>query len=490
MTGSRTVRVWLVLLIAALFVLRPALVLAAPADDLRSANQLVTQALAAAQRGDIPAAKAQFEQFRQRWSDIEDGIKAQSATAYKAIEDDMATVEFALLQTPVDSSRLTAGLQTLAATNEKFSSGGFPADGGQAVTQPQGSVADLLALLDQAKARIQAGDATGAAHAMDQFRQSWLGIEGVVLTESGQVYSEAERDMVDASAMLAANPPNLAGALVTVERMRAYLGPLAGKTSYTAFDAATILLREGLEALLVVVALLGYLKKAGHADKGGWIWGGVGAGLAVSIALAIVVKLLFGVGTFGSNNFLIAGWTGIFAAVMLIWVSYWLHSKSSVSEWQSYIREKSSAALATGSLFSLAALSFLAVFREGTETVLFYVGMASSISTGSLLLGLGIGVGFLLLIAFVILKVGVRVPMRPFFLVSSVLVFYLGFKFTGMGIHGLQLAGVLPTTLAPYLPSIDFLALYPNWQSTLPQLLLVVLAVIAALRQRRHAAAA
>ncbi len=486
MLRSWTTRGWVALLIAALFVLRPALALASPEGDLKGANQLVLQAVSAAQHGDLTVAKAHFEQFRQRWLDVEDGVKSQSVTAYRAIEDEMAAVQFALLQTPPDRARVTTSLQALAAANEKFINGGFPAGAGQ---QPAatGSVADLIALLDQAKARIQAGDATGAAKAMDQFRQSWLGVEGVVLTESGKVYADAERDMVDAAAMLAARPPNLSGALVTVERMRGYLEPIAGKSSYSAFDAATILLREGLEALLVIVALLGYLKKAGHANKSGWIWAGVGAGLAVSAALAAVVKLVFGVGTFGSNNFLIVGWTGLFAAVMLIWVSYWLHSKSSAAEWQSYIRKQSTAALATGSLLSLAALSFLAVFREGTETVLFYVGMASSISTSNLLLGLGLGAGFLLLIAFIILKVGVRIPMRPFFLVSSVLVFYLGFKFTGMGIHGLQLAGVLPTTLAPYLPSIDFLALYPNWQSTLPQLVLLVLAVWMAVRQRRRA---
>ncbi|HWI52137.1 MAG TPA: iron permease, partial [Symbiobacteriaceae bacterium] len=83
-----------------------------------------------------------------------------------------------------------------------------------------------------------------------------------------------------------------------------------------------------------------------------------------------------------------------------------------------------------------------------------------------------------------VLRIGLKIPMRPFFLVSSVLVFYLGFKFTGMGIHGLQLAGVLPATVVPYLPHFDFLALYPNWQSTLPQLLLLAAAGYMILRSR------
>lgn len=467
---------------------RPAVAAASPADDLTAANQMVLKAAELLRQGDLAGAKASYEQFRQRWLDIEDGIKGRSLTAYRTIEDQMAEVQFALLQNPPDTARVAGALNRLDQANQRFVQGTYPADGGEqpALQGSGGSVAELLTLLGQARQKAQSGDAAGAAQAMGQFRQSWLGVEGVVLTQSPKVYGDAEKDMVDAYAMLTASPPDLAGGLATIERMQSYLAPIADKTSYSALDAATILLREGLEALLVVVGLLAFLTKSGHADKTGWIWGGVGAGVAVSLALAVLVKTLFGVGAFGNNNFLIMGWTGIIAAAMLVWVSYWLHSKSSVAEWQRYIREQSTAALARGSLFSLAALSFLAIFREGTETVLFYLGMASSISQRDLLLGLGMGIGILVLLALGILKLGLKVPMRPFFLVSSLLVFYLGFKFTGMGIHGLQLAGVLPASIAPYLPRIEFLALYPNWQSTLPQLALLALAVAMAVRQQRR----
>lgn len=478
---------WLTLaaLTLALVLGQPARVQAGPPDDLAGADQMVVKAAELSRQGDLAGAKASFEAFRQRWLEIEDGVKAQSVTAYRTIEDEMAEVQFALLQNPPDAGRVAAALQKLSEADQRFIQGGFPADGsGKQV--PQGSVADLLALLDEAKEKAQAGDAAGAAQAMDQFRRSWLGVEGLVLTQSAQVYADAERDMVDAYAQLTANPPDLAGGLATVERMQSYLAPITRKTAYSALDAATILLREGLEALLVVVGLLAFLQKAGHADKNRWIWAGAGAGVAVSVALAVLVKTLFGVGAFGGNNFLIMGWTGLIAAAMLVYVSYWLHSKASVAEWQRFIRERSTTALARGSLFSLASLSFLAIFREGTETVLFYIGMASSISPRDLFLGLGLGVAVLTLLSVAILKLGLKVPMRPFFLVSSVLVFYLGFKFTGMGIHGLQLAGVLPASMAPYLPHVEFLALYPNWQSTLPQLALLALGVALAIRQQRR----
>lgn len=485
---------WLLLLLAVVLTMVSvvSVAMASPGSDMTTAKQLVAGALANAQKGDIDGAKAGYEEYRQHWLATEDGVKEESVTAYRTVEEYMADVQFALLQNPPDQAKVTAAFNALSTGIQRFVDGGYPADGANASakTPATGTVADVLAVLDKAAERAKAGDAPGAAQAMEQFRQSWLDVEGLVLTQSAAVYGDAERDMVDADVHFSGTTPNLEKGLATVQRMQGYLAPIASKTAYGPFDAATLLLREGLEALLVVVALLGFLKRAGHAEKSVWIWGGAGAGLAVSAILAVAVKVLIGTGAFGSNNFLITGYTGVFAAVMLIWVGYWLHSKSSVSEWNRYIREKSSAALATGSLMSLATLSFLAVFREGTETVLFYIGMASAITTQDLLLGLGLGLVVLAVVAVAMLKLGMKVPLRPFFLVSSLLVFYLGFKFTGMGIHGLQLAGVLPATVAPYLPHIDFLALYPNWQSTLPQLGLLVGALALVIWNRRRDRAA
>ena len=104
-------------------------------------------------------------------------------------------------------------------------------------------------------------------------------------------------------------------------------------------DAALILLREGLEALLVVVALLTFLKKSGNAAKQPWIWAGVGAGLTMSVLLAIAIQLIFGNVINPGNRELIEGITGLVAASMLIYVSYWMHSKSSAGAWQRYIKK-------------------------------------------------------------------------------------------------------------------------------------------------------
>lgn len=444
---------------------------------LLDADKTIDTVITLVKSGDIEGAKNSYSTYRSSWADFEDGVKKQSKKAYGDIEDNMGMVQFLFTQSPIQKDKLINALDDLKHTNENFLNGNYT-NSTNTNSNGKTTIKDLVSLLELAENQIKSGDNNGALVTMKAFSSHWLNIEGDVLTKSRRIYSDAERDMVAAKAYLSTEPIQPDKALKVVERMHGYLSQISGDNSYSMIDVITIILREGLEALLVVIALLGFLKKSGNGDKKGWIYGGVAIGLVVSSILAVLIKLLFNSGTFGNNNFLIAGWTGVFAAVMLIYVSYWLHSKSNASEWQNYIRNKSTKALATGSLFSLGLLAFLAVFREGTETVLFYIGMASSISLSVLLSGIALGAGILVIIAFLVLKVGLCIPMRPFFLVSSLLVFYLGIKFTGMGINGLQLSGILPATSSELLPTISWLAVYPYWESLIPQIILVIGAIL------------
>lgn len=451
--------------------------------DLSKSNEFIEKSIEAIKSDDLSKGKDLYEEYNQAWIELEDGVKDQSKQAYGDIESKMGMVHFLLIQDPVQKDKLLSALEDLEKTNKLFISN----DGNVEDVKTKGetpTVKDLVALLEKAKIQIQNGDDASAIKTMDDFNSSWLDVEGVVLTKSKKVYDDAEKDMVSVKAYLTVDPIQEDKAIKVIDRMHGYLSLLAGDTSYGIVDVITIILREGLEALLVVIALLGFLKKSGQEKKKSWIYGGVVIGGVVSIVLAVLVKLLFTSGTFGNNNFLISGWTGVFAAVMLIYVSYWLHSNSSVSSRNHNIKDKSSKSLANGSLFSLGFLAFLAVFREGTEVVLFYIGMASSIKLFDLFLGIALGFIILIIIAVLMLKIGLRIPMKPFFLVSSLLVFYLGFKFTGMGINGLQLAGLLPATTSDTLPTISALAVYPTWQGVIPQALLVAIAIAVILHNK------
>ncbi|MFD0048389.1 FTR1 family protein [Actinomycetes bacterium NPDC127524] len=467
-------------------VISPISVFAASAPaDITNANKRIDQIISSLNNGDTKAAAEEYRAYTSNWISIEEGVKKESQEAYREIEDNMGQVSFTFAQHPVSIDKAKNAIIQLKNINQKFIEGKFPHSSSQKTQSGNdGDISELVSLLNQSLSKIKTNDINGAKADIEKFRQSWLNVEGVVLTQSSKVYGDAERDMISSYAMLSSNPPDVKGAKETITGMRDYLSPLVAKTSYNMVDAITILLREGLEALLVVVALLGFLRKSGHEDKKKWIWIGVGSGIGISIVLGTIVNLLFSAGAFGNNNFLIAGWTGVFAAIMLLYMSYWLHSKSSITEWQRYIRTQSTKALATGSLVSLAVLSFLAVFREGTETVLFFIGMASSIKLAELIMGIVIGLLILAVLSYLILKVGLKIPMRPFFLVSSILMFYLCLKFTGMGIHGLQLAGLIPATQAP-IPTIEFFAIYSTWESFIPQIILVIVAVIATMINKR-----
>lgn len=452
----------------------PAMAAGNAKEDLTNATQPIQSAIDFAASSDLAKARAAYDQYNKLWLEIEGGVKAHSTTAYRDIESNMGQVVYAFtLKKP---EQVEQALKELQATADKFSSGGYPKE--TAVNENQMSIDDFILLLQSTKTAAKDKQQAEALKNIKKANDSWLSVEGSVVAQSSTVYSDSERDLVNIQAMLSASPPNYDQAIATLTNMVSYLTPLASKTDYTYWDAAMILIREGLEALLVVIALLSFVKKSGAVKGKKWIWTGVLSGLGVSVILALIVKFVLSSGAFGNNNALIGGWTGIFAAVMLVYMSYWLHSQSSIADWNRYLREKSHVAITTGKLMSLGLLAFLAVFREGTETVLFYIGMASQIKVQTLLFGFLIGAAILGIVAFLMVYLGLKLPLRPFFMVSSVIVFYLAVKFTGMGIHSLQLAGLIPTTSAPSGLSMEFLALYPSWESIIPQLALIVAVTI------------
>ena len=337
----------------------------------------------------------------------------------------------------------------------------------------------LLSHLDTASASVGAADAPAAREAMLSFRGTWTQVESLVKGRSSDAYARIENDMARAMAALAANPTDYVAAREAIADMRAQVSPFVASTSsYGVFDAAIILIREGVEALLIVAALLAFLAKTGNGEKRAWIWGGGAAGVGASIIIAGVITVAFSASeTAGMDRELLEGLTGLFAAAMLLYMSWWLHSKSNLGAWQKYIREKSGTALARGSLLGLALVAFLAVFREGAETALFYVGIAPSISLGDLALGLLIGAGTLVVVGAATLVFGMRIPIRPFFLGTSVLVYYLALKFVGTGIHALQVAGVVSASPRAYLPDIGLVGAFPTIETTAVQAALLAAAL-------------
>ncbi|KHE67071.1 FTR1 family protein, partial [Halobacillus sp. BBL2006] len=177
----------------------------------------------------------------------------------------------------------------------------------------------------------------------------------------------------------------------------------------------------------------------------GWIWGGAGAGVLASVGLAFLLTSVMSVAVSAQNREFIEGITGLVAVVLMFTVGAWLHKKSNIENWNNYIRESVGTAVARGSLWSLAGVAFITVVREGAETIIFYLGLSSDISTNTLFSGIGAAAAILAVVGVAIMYFSLKVPVRGLFLTITVLIYYLAFKFTGESLHALQVVKKLPS---------------------------------------------
>ena len=252
-----------------------------------------------------------------------------------------------------------------------------------------------------------------------------------------------------------------------------------------------LLVREGFEAILIVAALMAFLAKAGAVERRRHVAQGAWAAVAASIVTAVVLELLFEI-TPGQREALEGG-TMLLATGVLFYVSYWLLSKIEVAKWHSFVKGRLEDALSTGSGFALASVAFLAVYREGFETILFYKALLTSASgtgTAAVFLGILAGSIALVLVYLAIDRFGVKVPLKPFFAVTSAMLYYMAFVFAGKGIADLQEAGLVRTSVVEWAPRIPVLGIYPTVQSLSLQLLLVVLLLVAVVWLQRSRMAA
>ncbi len=239
-------------------------------------------------------------------------------------------------------------------------------------------------------------------------------------------------------------------------------------------QAFFILLREGFEAMLVITALVAYLRRQQADEQLPVIYWGVGLALLASLFTAWLLQVVFSISG-GATQEALEGITMLVAAGVLFYVSYWLISKSEYLRWQQWIRGQINKALSRGSLFALGLAAFLAVYREGAETVLFYQALAGQAQGQWLALSLGIGAAALALLGMygLMRKASARLPLGLFFGVTAGLLYYLALSFAGSGVLELQQAGWIGITPVNGLPRISWLGLYPTMETLMAQLLLL-----------------
>jgi high-affinity iron transporter len=250
-----------------------------------------------------------------------------------------------------------------------------------------------------------------------------------------------------------------------------------------ASQSALILVREGAEALLIVAALLAFLVKTGERARGRFVFGGALAALLASLVTAWIFVRFFE----GNHNDAIEAATMLLAAALLFYVSGWLFLRQDPRAWQGYLREQASAALVRGNV-ALAAVGFLAVYREGAETILFLHALAVGNDGWSFSLLAGLGFGLIALVAVYVLiqTLALKVPLRPLFAVTSAFLFVMGLSFVAGGLRELQEMEWVPLTDAPGAAFIAAIGLDPSLEILGTQLAICTGAVLSLMALRRR----
>ncbi|MDO5475827.1 MAG: FTR1 family protein [Eubacteriales bacterium] len=262
--------------------------------------------------------------------------------------------------------------------------------------------------------------------------------------------------------------------------------------------AFAIILREGLEAILIVGAIIAYLIKTGNSKSVFPVYIGSALGVVCSFIMAGIINMLLARSAeYHMSQEIIEGIAALTAVVVLFWVSNWMVSKSEAAVWSQYIEGRVASSATTGNVIALGFTAWLAVFREGAEVILFYQPMLAEDRPDMVWVGFGIGVVFLVVIFLAIRFMSVRLPLKPFFMGTSILMAAMSICFLGAGIKELMEGGVLdgfewaiysPTWLSwiPYNDVLDVLGIYPLIGTIVPQLILLAITIATFIMHLKH----
>ena len=422
---------------------------------------------------DLEAVREAYKKMNSTWTINEAVVRDHSTAHYGQVETAISFLRSSIETEPTNFDTIQASFDDLKKAISNFVEGTEIA-----TTSSNLTLKDGIELLKKALTQFQAGQDSDAAATMKEFITIWPTIEGSVSTTNPSLYTKVESE--SPVIMVKGKESDYQEKLSS---LIAELSQIDTSASYNAFDAMLILLREGIEALLIVMALVTTLKAAKMRKGLKWVYGGAFAGIVASLLIAYILQIAFPAVTSGTNREIIEGAVGIFAVIMMILIGIWLHSKSSVKKWNTFMESQMQTVTKTGSFLSMFALSFLAVFREGAEMILFYVGILPRISSFDFVLGISLALSVLVVIAFVMNKASqFFLPHKVFFILTW-MIYALAFKMTGVSIHALQLTNMIPNHLISRIPSIDILGIYPSWEGLAGQILFIFIVFLITIRQ-------
>lgn len=432
--------------------------------------------------GDMQAIDEAYKDFNIKWNKNERPVREQSIAMYGQIETQMAFLRISISAEEPDIALMQAQFADLQQTIEDFVAGKETAE----AVEGDYSLATLITYINEAMDFVEAGDYKKASDKIRDFIKIWPSVEIEISTRNGSLYTKIESDMPIIVSDLLKSSVDQEAITKKLANFRTEIELIQGDSDYTFWDAALILLREGLEALLIILALVSFLEKSGQSKMRKWIYVGAFVGVLLSAVAAVLMSTILNSATIDTNRELMEGYVGLLAAAMMIGVGIWLHSKSSVASWNRYISKQMGNAISSGSVFAMAMISFLSVFREGAETLVFYAGIAPKMETSQFILGIVVALLILVVLALVLWKASGKIPIHKFFAVATVFIYALAFKIIGVSLHTLQLTDNLSTTIVDGLPVISWIGFYPTVETIIGQVILLVLVAATMLYKKRQ----
>ena len=337
--------------------------------------------------------------------------------------------------------------------------------------------------LDASLAAYRAGNSDEAKRlALSAYLDGFEPVEPMLGARNASLLARVEQSMGELRASIAEGRPvsdiesQVASVKTLIDEAESTLAPDKASNASAFLGAFTILLREGLEALLIVVAMLAFLNKAERPELTRPVHIGWTSALAAGALTWLAATSLISIS--GASRELTEGFGSLLAAAVLLFVGIWMHGKAQAGQWQRYIREKLHNAVARDSTWFLFSLAFIAVYREVFETILFFTAMAAEGSIASLIAGGVAGLATLAAIAVAMLRFSRRLPIGKFFAYSSALVAVLAVVLAGKGVAALQEAGLIAIHPLSELPRISLLGIFPTLQGIAVQIAtLVALAI-------------
>ena len=425
----------------------------------------------------VEAMKEEYKKYNNLWTRNEWVIRDKDVAYYGKVETAMSFLRGSMEVEPFDYNVTISNFNDLKKSIEDFIEGKTIATSVNKNT----TLKVAIKILEEGLEAFKNGDKSIGQLKLKEFIVIWPTVEGDVSTRNSALYTKVESEtpiiMVKGGEKEYQNKlQNLITELLQINT----------KAEYNFLDAMWILLREGVEALLIVLALVSSLKASKLTRGLIWVYTGGILGIVASGIIAYVLQKIFPAVSAGTNREILEGFIGIFAVIMMIGIGMWLHSKSNLKSWNHFMQRQMKAVATSGSFISMFALSFLAVFREGAETILFYVGIIPLISMKNLILGIVLAIIVLIIITIIILYTSSKIKVYKMFFLLTWMIYLLAFKMLGTSVHMLQVVGIIPLRVIPFVPTIESIGVYANWEVFTAQLIFVLVVTITMLINKKR----